>query len=426
MEAAKRGLAALTVCSTSFTGLGRSQAKALGFPKLPIAVVPHPFGIRTRDEIRNIAAQCVDDVARLLCEIPEVDTTAMAAGAAARAQTIEVEDDLEAFNRLMLDRHWSDGLPLIPPTRERVERMLRQTQRSAHETVAAVAPAFGVATVERIAINAVMAGCYPEYLPVLIAATEAISTPDFNLRGIQATTNPGAVWLIVNGPVAAKLGVNSGGNCLGPGAWANATLGRAMRLIQQNIGGGLPGEMDKATQGQPGKYTFCCAENEAANPWEPLHVERGFARDSSTVTVVGALGTWNMNTHAKDSGDLLRVIADTMTFPASSDFVYGGEPWLILAPEHAHILHRDGLTKADVKRRLWEQARLAGHRMSAKDFGRAQCGRRAELGEITRETLLPITARPGNIGILVAGGPGTHSVYVPMSGHVRSVTRQIA
>jgi hypothetical protein len=141
--------------------------------------------------------------------------------------------------------------------------------------------------------------------PVLIAATVAIAAPEFNLRGIQATTNPGAVWLIINGPIAKKLSVNSGGNCLGPGAWANATLGRAMRLIQQNIGGALAGEMDRATQGQPGKYTFCCAENEDGNPWEPLHVERGFARAASTVTVVGALGTWNMNIHAKDSGDLL-------------------------------------------------------------------------------------------------------------------------
>jgi len=413
----------LTVCSAAFTGLGRGQARALGFPALPIAVVPHPFGIRTRDEIRTIAAQCVDDVARLLCETVVADAPTEAVGA--RAAAIEVADDLEAFNRLLLQRHWSDGLPAIPPTPERVERMLRHTHRAPDEVVAAIAPAFGVATVERIAINAVMAGCYPEYLPVLIAAAEAIAAPDFNLRGIQATTNPAAVWLILNGPLAKQLDVNSGGNCLGPGAWANATLGRAMRLIQQNIGGALAGDMDRATQGQPGKYTFCCAENEDANPWEPLHVERGFAREVSTVTVVGALGTWNMNTHAKDAADLLRVIADTMTFPASSDFVYAGEPWLILSPEHAHILHREGLSKADVKRCLWEQARLPAQRLSAKDFDRTRTGRRAELGEITRAALLPITSKPGHIGILVAGGPGTHSVYVPMSGHVRSVTRQI-
>ena len=393
-------------------------------PQLPIALIPHPFGIRTREQVLQIAEECVGDIAKLLCEKPAAPADAKKQGGA-RAAEVTVDGDLEAFNRYLLEHHWSDGLPAIPPTRERVERMLKCTTRRPDEVVGAVAPAFGVATVERIAINAVMAGCYPEYLPVLIAATEAISDPRFNLRGIQATTNPAAVFMIVNGPIARQLGINSGGNCLGPGAWANATLGRAMRLIQQNIGGAQPGDMDKATQGQPGKYTFCCAENEDASPWAPLHVERGFKKEQSTVTTVGALGTWNMNTHAKDANDFLRIVADTMTFPASSDFVYAGEPWLILSPEHAEILHRDGLSKADVKRGLWERARLSCQRLSAKDFGRTQSGRKAELGEITRDTVLPISVKSDDIGILVAGGTGTHSVYIPMSGHVRSVTKEI-
>src|SRR5690606_24703599 len=134
----------------------------------------------------------------------------------------------------------------------------------------------------------------------------------FNLQGIQATTNPVAVWVIVNGPGAKHLGLNAGINCLGQGAWANAALGRAVHLVLQNVGGALPGEMDRATQGQPGKYTFCCAENEAANPWEPLHVERGFRADATTVTVVGAEGTMNMNTHTKDVDQLLNAFAETM------------------------------------------------------------------------------------------------------------------
>src|SRR3990167_5362018 len=165
--------------------------------------------------------------------------------------------------------------------------MLRTTRLAPETVIATIAPGFGAATIERIAINAVLAGCDPEYLPVLIAAAEAVAAPEFNLQGIQSTTNPGAVWLIINGPIARRLGVNSGNNCLGQGNWANATLGRALRLILQNIGGALPGEMDRATQGQPGKYTFCCTENEERNPWEPLHVERGFARERSAVTVVG-------------------------------------------------------------------------------------------------------------------------------------------
>ena len=420
-------MAAVTVCSASFTGLGHAQAKALGFPDLPIAVVPHPFGNRNRDEIRQIASQCVDDIVRLLCESKSQDSPVVPgrASSAGRATLIEAPDDLDEINRFFHERRWSDGLPIIPPTAERVARMLAQTSRAPDEIIASLAPAYGAATVERIAINAVLAGCYPEYLPVLIAATEAVAAPEFNLQSLQATTNTATVWLIINGPIGRQLGVNSGNNCLGPGAWANATLGRALRLILQNIGGALPGEMDRATHGQPGKYTQCCAENEEENPWQPLHVERGFAPACSTVTVVNSLGTWNMNSHAKDAADLLRVIADTMAFPAGSDYVYGGAPWLVLSPEHAHILKRDGLSKAQVKRRLWEQSKMPASRLAAKDFGRTQDARRTELGELRPDTLLSISLRSEDIGIIVAGGPGTHSIYVPVGNNSRSVTREI-
>ena len=420
-------MVALTVCSTAFTGLGHAQAKALGYPDLPIAVVPHPFGIRSREEISQIAAKCVAEIARLVCESKPDEAADVIdhAPSGVRANLVDAPGEPEEMNRFFHERHWGDGLPVLAPTVERVSRMLMHTHRAPEEVVARIAPAFGAATVESIAINGVLAGCRPEYLPVLIAAAEAVAFPKFNLQGIQATTNPAAVWLVLNGPIARQLGVNSGGNCLGPGTWANATLGRALRLVLQNIGGALPGDMDRATHGQPGKYTFCCAENEAANPWEPLHVERGFDAAQSTVTVVGPLGTWNMNTHAKDSSDLLRVVGDTMAFPASSDYVYGGEPWLVLSPEHAHILQREGLTKSDVKSRLWDLSKIAASRFSAKDFARVQTGRHAELGQISAEDLLPIAVRPDDISIIVAGGPGTHSVYMPISGHSRSVTREV-
>src|SRR5690606_26617637 len=239
----------------------------------------------------------------------------------------------------------------------RVEAMLAQTPLPRHHVIARLAPAFGAATVERIAINAVMAGCRPDYLPVLIAAVAAVDDPVFNLQGIQATTNPVAVWMIVNGPVARRLEVNAGQNCLGQGSPANVTLGRALRLILQNLGGALPGDMDRATHGQPGKIAFCCAENEAESPWLPLHVERGFDPQASTVTVVGASGTLNMNTHAKDAADLVRAFADSMPFAPSNDYWLGGEPWLIVSPEHAEVLQRDGVDKAQLRRRLLEQSK---------------------------------------------------------------------
>lgn len=349
----------------------------------------------------------------------------MSEASSERAATFEAPDDLEAINRLFRERRWGDGLPIVPPTGERVERMLAGTSRSRYEVVARIAPGYGAATVERIAINAVLAGCDPEYLPVLIAATEAVAQPQFNLQGIQATTNPVAVWVIVNGPLAKKLGVNATFNCIGQGTWANATIGRALRLILQNIGGALPGEMDRATHGQPGKYTFCCAENEEANPWDPLHVERGCRREQSAVTVVGAEGTMNMNTHSKDAAELVRVIAETLMHPPSNEYVHGGEPWLILCPEHAEVFRRAGFSKQEIKRRLWEASKMPAGRLSGRELERAQASRAEELGGITPETLLPISPRADDIHFIVAGGPGTHSVYVPCFGNTRAVTRVI-
>jgi hypothetical protein len=229
----------------------------------------------------------------------------------------------------------------------------------------------------------------------------------------------------VNGPIAKWLEVNSGAGCLGPGTWANATLGRTLRLMLLNIGGAWPGEMDKATQGQPAKYTFCCAENEEASPWEPLHVERGFARDANTVTVVGALGTWSMNMTARKGEEVLAMIADTMQYPASSDYMYGGAPFILLSPQHAQLFQREGWSKAEVKRRLWEASKIRAGRSKGSEFERMANGRHAELGELAPDSMVPITQKAEDISIIVAGGPGSHSVFVPVSAHTRSVTREI-
>ncbi len=340
-------------------------------------------------------------------------------------QLIEVDNDIEAVNHLYRERRWGDGLPVIPPTRERVERMLGGTTRPADEVVAHVQPGFGAATVRLIAVNAVMAGCNPGCMPVLIAAIEAVTDPLFNLQGIQATTNAATAFLIVNGPIAAKLDMNSGLNCLGQGNWANATIGRALHLIMQNVGRALPGEMDRATQGQPGKFTFCCPENEADSPWTPLHVDRGFKPEQSAVTVVGASGTLNLLCHEKDAADLLRVLADSIRYPASNDYWCGGAPWVIIGPEHAEIFAAAGMDKETVRLGLWEQSKMKASRRSMRDLARTRDARTAELGEIGPDTLLPISPTPQDLGIIVAGGPGTHSVYIPTFGNTRSVTRQI-
>ena len=392
--------------------------------------MPHPFGIRSRDEVRAMAQQCVDALSALVRQAttPPAAARDTAEGpriVAERSQRVEIDDDLDGVQRLFRERGWSDGLPVIPPTPARVERMLAAYPGSAESIVAVVAPAFGVATVEAIAVNAVAAGCEPAYLPVLIAATKAVAESQFNLQAIQATTNSVAVWAVINGPIARTLEVNAGMNCLGQGTWANMTIGRALHLVLQNVGGARPGGMDRATHGQPGKVSFCCAENEAESPWEPLHVERGFARTQSTVTVVGAEGTMNMNTHTKDANELLRAFAETMQHPPSNEYTHGGEPWLILSPEHAQILHKAGLSKADVKRELWERSKIPASRMTDRDLLRVHDSRTEELGTIGPDTLLPIAQRAQDICIIVAGGPGTHSVYVPCFGNSYAVTMPI-
>ncbi len=201
--------------------------------------------------------------------------------AARKIEYGEHDDPVE----MCFERGWSDGLPVTPPTDARVLRMLKGTQRRPDDIVGKIPPNLADCTVEKVAINAVMAGCKPEYMPVLLAALEAALEPLFTLHGVLATTYFSSPIIIVNGPVAQRIGMNSGINALGQGNRANATIGRALNLIVRNVGGGRPGEADRATLGAPSKFTLCFAEDESDPAWEPLSVARGFARGVSTVTL---------------------------------------------------------------------------------------------------------------------------------------------
>ena len=420
------------MCSTAFSGLARAQAKALGAPDQPLLIIEHPFGSRSREEVAALAATLVERIAETVrlaaaagAARADADTAAAPAAGAADGWLIELPADIEAFHQACSDRRWSDGLPVIPPTPARVARMLSGSSRPPTAVVATLAPGFGAATVELIAVNAVMAGCLPAHLPVLIAAVEAAADPAFNLQAVQSTTNPVTTWLIVNGPIALALGMNAGINCLGQGNLPNATLGRALRLVMQNIGGAWPAEMDRATHGQPGKFLFCCAENEAASPWAPLHADRGFAAGDDAVTVVAASGTLNLNTHSKDADELIACLARSMAYPASNDYHYCGEPWMILSPEHASVMAGHGYDKAAVRRMLWEQSMMTASQFAKRDYERTRNARLGELPGFDGSTPVPLSRSPQDIGIVVAGGPGTHSVYVPTFGETRAVTRRI-
>ena len=220
-----------------------------------------------------------------------------------RTAEVGASESIDAVNERFYAAGLTDGLPIIPPTRERVDAMLGK--RDPRFAIATLAPLMMPATNEGVAYCAVMAGCRPEHMPVLIAAVQAIAEPQFNLLGVQTTTGSAAVSMIVNGPIVKRLGVNFDVNALGPGVRANAAMGRALALILRNIAGAIPNELDMATMGQPGKYTFCYAENEAASAWEPLHASRGFQRDESCVTVFAAAGTMEVRDECSNSAESL-------------------------------------------------------------------------------------------------------------------------
>lgn len=201
-----------------------------------------------------------------------------------RARKIEIGEADDEFE-FMFDQGFSDGLPLVPPTPERVLRMLDGTQRGAQEVIALMPPNMGEVTVEKVAVNAVMAGCKPEYMPVIIAAVEAVCTDEFNIHGVNATTMGAAPVMVINGPIRHTLDMNMKLGALGNGNRANATIGRALRLVIRNVGGSRPGGTDRSTLGNPMKFTMCFAEWEERSPWEPLHVERGFDKDDNVVTI---------------------------------------------------------------------------------------------------------------------------------------------
>jgi hypothetical protein len=319
------------------------------------------------------------------------------------------------------ERGWTDGLPVVPATEDAVLRFLDAARLAPDDVVLAEPVRRRVITGEKLAINAVMAGCRPEYMPVLVAALAAMAAPEFTLHGAITSTGGSATLLVVNGPIRRALDLNAGSNVFGPGRRANATIGRAIRLVTLNCLGALPGVLDRSTQGHPGKYTFCIAENEEESPWEPLHVERGFARKASTVTVFAAEGPHNALTHYGLTADaIVLTLADTMAALGSFS---PGQSFVVLAPEHVAILARDGWTKPRIKDALYAQARRtrADLKRGGKLPGAIEPG--DETAWVHRGT------GPEDIHIVVAGGgPGGHSAFIPSWSRARSsllVTREI-
>ena len=323
-----------------------------------------------------------------------------------RARKIEIapSDDVHEF---MFDQGFSDGLPVVPPTPERVLRMLEGTSRGAQELVATMPPNMAPATVEKIAVNAVLAGCRPEYLPVVIAAIEAICTDEFNCHGVFATTMGASPVMIINGPIRERIGLNVRMSALGQGSRANATIGRAVRLAVRNIGGAEPGGTERSTLGSPMKFTMCFGEWEERSSWEPLHVERGYDKDESVVTVFAMSSgpTLIVDQNSRSAPQLAGSFGLSMESAHHVRAHNNGDGILVVCPEHVDTLQRDGYTKADIRRRIQEVTTVPLKSLIADDISGAGIdpARAASMSDEMLNRPSPKFASEDNIHIVVAG-----------------------
>ncbi|MCV2488299.1 hypothetical protein OF117_02905 [Geodermatophilus sp. YIM 151500] len=319
-----------------------------------------------------------------------------------------------------LRRGWGDGLPLVAPTPARVEAALRALDGVELE-LGPLPPSGLVPTPESFAANCVMAGCRPADVPVVLAAVRALQAPEYNLHGVLATTHPCAPLVVVSGPVRTALRVNCGTNCFGQGTRANAVIGRAVQLVTTNIGGARPGSMDRSTQGGPAKYTFCFGENEEESPFEPYSARRGFAPGESVVTVAATEGPHNVNDHGGTSAeDLLLTISGVMAQPGSNNVYVKGPHFLVLGPEHAATLARDGWTVPALQQRLWEQARIPVAKVSANNRKQFE-----DWGVVPDGDAYTVSTGPEQLHVLVAGGAGKHSAWIPSFGATAAVSRAV-
>lgn len=417
------GVPTVTVCSTAFAGAARRQAAGRGMDDLPVVEIPHPMHSASRQAVAERAETVINNLAAALTE--------RKAAVASEAVTclpdsMELTADPAAIEEYFFEQDWTDGLPITPPTRAAVNAMLAHTTRDGDETLGPIPPRMRIVTLEKIAINAVMAGCRPDYFPVVLAAIEAVLDENCRLYGIQTATNNTTPLIIVNGPAIQRLGFNAAGNVFGAGNRANASIGRALQLVLRNLGGDLPGETDMATQGQSGKFTFCIAENEADSPWPPFHVERGFAAGDSTVTVIGASPGHNLFTYGCETGaEILDHFIGGLTALGHNNVIFPTGPLLVIGPEHAGVLARDGYDKPAIRHAVFERARIPLSRFTARTVRGLHHRRSRWFEQFPDADHIGVADDASHVSIVVAGGAGIHSQFVPTSFSYHPVTRMI-
>lgn len=323
-------------------------------------------------------------------------------------------DSLEGANQALYSAGLGDGLPLVPPTSGRIEAMLAGCTQPPDSALETIMPSFVAPTLWDVATCAVMAGCEARYLPVIAAALRAVADPSFNLLGVQTTTGAASPLIIVNGPTTEELAINAGANVLGQGARANATIGRAIRLVLQNVGLAIPGSGDMATHGHAGKYGWCIAENEADSPWPPIHVGRGFDASTSTVTVIGAVGSVEVVLSVSSPEALVTTLAHSMTHAGNrgaGGTLGSGQALVLLPPESARMLSEHGWDRSKLQHALLAEARLPAQWLVERTSDQDD---------------VAVARSADDILIVVTGGVGIKATFVPTwGGGTEAVTREI-
>lgn len=422
-ELEKAGLPTVAIAARGFEDDFEASALTFGLPQIPYVVIPHTLTSRNRQEAATDVDGVFDRLAMaLVTQPPRPARTGTGTVRAAERETFKGGDRFaswEQFNHDFLERGLGDGFPLLPPTPELVEAFVKAVQRDPLEVIGHLAPVYGVATVERLAINAAMAGCQPAHFPILIAAVEAMTeTPQnvFPIRTITMSTGPHAMMLLVNGPIVKHLGINSGRCTLGPGkpGKVNTALGRALRLILMNVGHSYPGEGDMDTIGTPLKYSMCIAENEDENPWEPFHVERGFRREQSTVTVFGTIDVIHNANYQRSADQLLMGWAGPASTPGGHNTPFPSRQefdadhfTMLMCPDHARNLKQDGHSKQSIREFMATHARTPLKFVLASSLTSldAMPSSAQWLLRMDPETLLPTIPQPDLVHIVVVGGP---------------------
>ncbi|MDR7569716.1 MAG: hypothetical protein QN193_03840 [Armatimonadota bacterium] len=406
MEVEKLNKPAVALCNVGFGADARSAAVVKGYPALRTVLERVPCEATDGESIERGVAEVIEEVIRALT-VPlreEEWEEALARAAAWKpegARGVVYRGTWEEVNRYFYRMGWTDGLPVVPPTPQAVEEMLGGTDLAPDHVVAQLPPRGGKATVEKIAVNAVMAGALPTHLPVIIAAVEALVDPDARYGTSQVSTGSWAPFVVVNGPVRRDIGLNCGSGALSPGNIANAAIGRAIRLVDRNIGGVRPGIEDMGVFGNPGKYTLVLGENEEESPWEPLHVEQGLGREESAVSVFFPNTYVQAVAMGTDPESLVLTLARNV--PAGKRNALTA---ILMIPDHARILAQAGWSKREVVRRVVESARIPRYRSPYLPPDRTEGLSPRELPQ-REEDWMPAWTDPDRIRVVVTGGPGS-------------------